>query len=156
MTSKQSVKVELSINKMLSLKSTFDQLDAYEKVVGERTVSSPYSFSGETYLAIARNQNRLKAAHREFDEAREKLVKKHLPEGKSSITPNDDPAEFAAFQKDYEEFVQAPVELELFPIKEKDLRLGGGKDENPIRPTILGPLLEYGLLTEDDSPPSAM
>lgn len=115
-------------------------LDGYARVVkdGEReqVVRMPYSFSGGTLLALAKNTDSLKPVVQQFDSARSRLLLQ-LSGGTGKLT--DGTSEHADYLVQLNAMLEKEQTIDLVKIKDEELGLMPPKS-NPIPPSVLSQL----------------
>ncbi len=141
------IALTLTAGEVTALLQAYSALDGYDTILGEgkeaRVVRTPYAFcSGRTYLRIAKALNALRAVAGEAEQARQALLKPLLPEGKNVLTAKDDPAAWARYEAGVKEIMAAESAVTLDPIDIAEL------GDQPVPPSVLGVLLQHGLVTE--------
>jgi hypothetical protein len=130
--------ITMTVEEAVRLSQGLAALDGYDRTIegpdGERTVREFYKFEPLVGLAVARNANSLEPVARAYQDARNRLIRKHAGGG-FKVDPGTQEA--VAFAEDDRKILAAEETVALVPIREADLKL----DVNPIPPSVLGLLL---------------
>lgn len=142
-----AIALTIKAGEATALLQAYGALDGYDTIIGEgkeaRVVRTPYAFgSGRTYLRVAKALNALRAVAGEAEQARQALLKPLIPEGKSVLTAKDDPTAWARYEAGVKEIMASESAVTLDPIDIAEL------GDQPVPPSVLGVLLQHGLVTE--------